>query len=174
MSIIEEFGALVSDFTEKANDFIAKAKQADNPQEKPPVTGRPFMKGVNEPEIGQMIWYKDYASNQLIGTNYHPWDVNMLKAGLLYPTEQDCIEGKKRREVRARYEAMGRNFIRGGTNWFALTLDGIVSLFDTKVSCYGIPYFDTRKSCQAAIAAIDAEYGEGAFAKYVLGVNENG
>jgi hypothetical protein len=181
MNIIEEFGALVSEFTGKAEQFIAKAKEAEQAEQNPPETGRPFMKGVNEPEEGQKTYYRMPMTNVICEWEYkaaNSWFHNMLCHGELYPTEADCIEGEKRKEIRARYDGMGRPFCKGVANYTAYWHHGlsparlvVSDMFYTQ----GINvWFDTKASCQAAIDAIDREYGEGAFKEFVLGVRDNG
>ena len=180
-NIIEQFEELVQDFTAKADKFIAKVKQA----EKPPVTGRPFCAGVNEPEEGQEVWYWDTNEFKVVCGSFTskvcPAVIrifaDLLRRGELYPTEQDCIEGNKRDEIRKRYEAMGKKFELGEGNWFAYydyRNQKIVCSDVSTVQHSEITYFATCGICRAAIDTIDAEYGDKAFERYVLGVNING
>jgi hypothetical protein len=140
----------------------------------PPVTGRPFMKGVNEPEEGQRVYYM--CSDGSVCTNGVYYGANfqhVLKMGAIYPTEADCIEGNKREEICKRYAAMGRNFIYKKDNCSACWDEAemkVKFILSETVRSEGV-FFDTKEACRAAIDAINAEYGAGAFEKYVLGVN---
>jgi hypothetical protein len=182
-NIIEQFESLVADFTAKADAFIAKAKQAENSKQLP-VTGRPFMAGVNEPEEGQEVWYWDTNDFRVVCGSFTSKNrpavirifADLLRRGELYPTEADCIFGEKRREIRARYEAMSDGFEFHGDNWYTYySHNNKTLIFGSSASLQdGVPVFRTKERSQAAIDAINAEYGAGAFVKYVLGVNENG
>jgi hypothetical protein len=149
----------------------------------PPVTGRPFMRGVNEPGEGQTVWTPCQSTGRPLRMawsgegNYIDGILQrQLKMGELYPTEADCIEGEKRREIVARYRGMGMEFKPNTPNWYALAIfnvDGTCVSVDIrsgfcKVSC--AIYFKSKANCQTAVDTINREYGDGAFLRYVLGV----
>lgn len=154
----------------------------------PPITGRPFMKGVNEPEEGQLVWYHAVLGKQTEQcVNFEAaesnWQMDMLRRGELYPTEQDCREGNRRDEIRKRYEAMGRPYKTGEPNY------RVVSYLKPTYNPYRIyrctsfekdnyrgeaTYFDNGDDGQSAISAINAEYGAGSFEWACLGVKSNG
>lgn len=140
--------------------------------EKP--TGRPFVKGVNEPDDGQFVWLYHFSLGDICQERYHPYFDDKLRKGMYYPTEADCIEGEKRREIRARYEGMGRAFVRKEQNWRAYwdhNSERILIGFNDSFQ-YAQVYFGTEEACQAAIDTINREYGEGAFEHYILGVTD--
>lgn len=171
---IEELETVVSDFMGKIDKISKQIKAKCGESNNPPITGRPFMKGVNEPEKEQIVWYMSWAGKPE-RFMYYDNSTMGLSLGMLYPTEADCREGNRREEIRKRYEAMGRAYKEGEHNWCAKKLNQSVDVVTTLTNnIAGVVYFATESDCQSAISAINAEYGPGAFEWACLGVKGNG